>query len=58
VVGIHFQIRKKKGLAARLVTLPVGLHGHEYGVNLLQRLGVVELQDPALLAEGILIEDA
>jgi len=54
VVRIHFQIRKQKGLATRLATRAAGLQSHEDGVNLVQHLGVVELQDPALLAQGTL----
>ena len=57
MVGIHFQICEQQGLATGLVALAAGLQSHEDGVNLVQHLGVVELQDPALLAQGILIED-
>jgi hypothetical protein len=35
----------------------IGLNGYEHSVDLLQRLRVVELQDPALLADVVLIKD-
>jgi hypothetical protein len=40
------------------VTLAAGLQSHKDGIDLVQHLGVVELQDPTFLAEGILIKDA
>ena len=55
MVRIHFQIRKQKGLATRLVTCAAGFQSHEDSINLVQHLGVVELQDPALLAQGTLV---
>ena len=39
------------------MTLPIGFQSHENGINLVQHLGVVELRDPALLAQGILVKD-
>ena len=39
------------------MTLAAGLQSRKDGIDLVQHLGVVELQDPALLAQGILIED-
>jgi hypothetical protein len=35
----------------------IGLNGYEHSIDLLQRLRVVELQNPALLADVILIKD-
>jgi hypothetical protein len=39
------------------MTLSTGFQSHEDGINPVQHLGVIELQDPALFAEGILIKD-
>ena len=36
----------------------VGLHSHKNGVNVVQGLGVVCFQNPALLAEVVLVENA
>ena len=58
MVRIHLQICEQQGLATGLVTGATGLQCHEDGINLVQHLGVVELQDPALLAQGISIKDA
>src|SRR5580692_2759012 len=57
VVWIEAEIRKQKRLSAWLGAAALRLDGHEYGINLGNRLCVVELQHPALLIGVVLIQE-
>ncbi len=48
VIRVNLQISKQQRLAARFVASTVGLYGHKHGVDLFERLGIVELQNPSL----------
>src|SRR5262245_5107719 len=57
MVGLNFKGGKEQGLARGLMTASVRFHRHEDRVDLFQHLGIVTLQDPALLATTVLIEN-
>src|SRR6266480_702387 len=58
MIGAYAKVGEQQLLAARMVTSAIGFDGYENGVNIFQGLRIVGLQNPALLADIIFIEDA
>ena len=58
MVGIDSEIGKKKGFPARLIASAVRFQGYKDSIDLRQRLGIVQFQNPAFLGSVVLIEDA
>src|SRR6266404_9579627 len=58
MVGVYAQEGKEKLFSAWMAAPPVWLEGHKNSVNVVQGLRVVCFQNPALLADVVLVEDA
>src|SRR5579885_1308824 len=58
MIGAHAQIGEQQLLAARMRAPSVWFNGHEDGVDVFQRLRVVCLQHPALLAHVVFVENS
>ena len=57
MVGAYAQIGKQQLLAAGVRTSAVRLHRNKYRVDVFERPRIIGLQNPALLAHVIFIED-
>src|SRR5437016_5527266 len=58
MVGVYAQVGKEKLFSAWMAAPPVRLDGHKNSVNVVQGLRVVCFQNPALLTDVVLVEDA
>src|SRR5262249_4690327 len=58
MVGVDTKVGEQQLFAAWVLTSAVRLHGYEDGVNILQRFGIACLQNPAFLANIVLVKDA
>src|SRR6478736_980644 len=57
MVGAYPQVGEQQLFPAWVMASPVWFHGHKNGIDIVQRLRVACLQNPALLAEVVLVED-
>src|SRR6267142_38405 len=57
MVGIHYKVSKEEGLAAWLVATAVWFHRHEYRINLIEFLRIVEFQNPSFFRDIILVKN-
>src|ERR1700722_12239351 len=58
MVRTDTEVGKQQLFAARMRTSAVWFHGHKNGVNIFERLGVAGLQNPALLADVVFVQNA
>src|SRR5215471_13932145 len=58
MIGIHSEISEEKRFATRLLTSTTRLDCNKDRVDLCQGIGIVGLQDPALLGSVVFIKDA
>src|SRR5216683_5627344 len=58
MVGAYPQVGEEQLFPAWVMAPPVWFHGHKNGIDVVQRLRVACLQNPALLAEVVLVENA
>jgi hypothetical protein len=58
MIRINAKVSKQERLTARPVAASIWFHRYKDGVDLIQCLGVVALQDPTLLGGIILVENA
>src|ERR1700722_18083755 len=57
MIGIDSQVGEQQLFPARVMASTVWLCRHKYSVNRCERFGVVELQDPSLLACIVFVEN-
>src|SRR5216684_8201541 len=57
MVWIHAKVGEKKLFPTRAVTPAVRLNRNEYGIDLIQRFWIVELQHPSFLADAVFVEN-
>src|SRR4029077_584928 len=58
VIGIHPEVGEKKRFTARLIAAATWLYGHENSIDLCQGLGILGLQNPALLGRVVFVKYA
>src|ERR1700733_12656240 len=56
MIRSHFEVGKEKRFPGGPLTAAVWLDSHEHGIDLVESLFVVELQDPAFLRSIVLVE--
>ena len=58
MIRIDVQVSKEEGLTTWLVASTVWLYRHEDSVNLLKRVRVIKLENPAFLSRVVLIKNS
>jgi hypothetical protein len=58
MIRVYFEVGEEVGRTAGFLAAAMRLDGHKDGVNRLQGFCIIEFQDPALLREVVLVEDA